>query len=242
MNYLDLIPTHNELRNIRTFIFWSDMMKSRNFIKREKPALIIETEDSKKFIFDGHHYFCAAARNNIEFNVLDFKIEKFTYEQLNSFNWDCNFITPFNPRTSCRLHNLPKFKSVFLEKVSSCLITKEQAEYLIRKKQHLYSESRIVDNLFNLIGKAEEKIGYHLAGKTWAFYDDYTINWTVGVFHDREKAYRTLNSLNKWVEGLPKHKDYLELQSQIARMRNDIDPGFSFLGEIEYTIEEVELC
>lgn len=108
-----LIPTHNELRDqksVRSFV--SFLKEGRIYRGQDKPIAINKFEDGKLYVRDGHHRVCAAIIVGID-SLLDceYEVEEFKYADYMCENLRNGFLTPFDPRTQCRLSNFFDFKN-----------------------------------------------------------------------------------------------------------------------------------
>lgn len=113
MKITNLIPTHNNLRNEITFNRYRSTPKD---LWIGKKAIIIRTEDEKLYLWDWHHRCTLAFKLGIyEIPKIFYEIYDYTYEQLATPNLDKGYVTPFDPRTECRLPDFWDFKVKCLE-------------------------------------------------------------------------------------------------------------------------------
>ncbi len=111
MNYNDIIVTHNSLRDVETYFYFRERMRSgAGFLHRERPIYVIRTEDGLNYLTDGHHELTAAFAENVEFPEAKIEVKHYTYDEINSINCDVGYFTPYDPRTHVRKNNFLWFK------------------------------------------------------------------------------------------------------------------------------------
>lgn len=159
MKIADLIPTHNSLRSPRNIKFFSE-----NSVGLIQIAAI----DGKYYIHDGHHR-CVDSylRGNSHLGDFEYAVFNKSYEDYMTCNPDVGFVTPFDPRTECRLPDFFNFKRTAMEvyEVHKNLSTSssmyealnfhnygEMFENMI-KESHRYKEPRKVNTLKELAEK-----------------------------------------------------------------------------------------
>jgi hypothetical protein len=110
-----LIPTHNELRSKECLDYWLGVFTHNQYVISQHPAVkLSRTEDGCIYIHDGHHRLSAALLSNFPISLLRFEIVDFTYAQIAEINFDVGWVTPYNPRTHVRVHNLHIVKPYIL--------------------------------------------------------------------------------------------------------------------------------
>lgn len=162
MTYDSFLVTHNELRNIDTFNFFVKRFKDGlGFLSREQKISFIKTEDGKIYLWDGHHEVAAAFYCGANLESATYIIKERTYEQLESINFSCSFVTPFNPRTHVRKADFQWFKEAIIniregwrehnstkEFVSLC---QEWARSAILDFPNTYREERKVSHIKDIV-------------------------------------------------------------------------------------------
>lgn len=157
-----MIPTHNLLRSKRTFDHFVQIFQSgiKN-PQRQKKILILETEDGRRYINDGHHFLAAAIKCGIKLSSIDVETMSMTRCKINSINFSCHYYTPYNPITHVRKPNFIKFKlhvSGILNSSSYVhrTVKESEASLFIYSNAEMYQELRIVNTLSELVERSEE--------------------------------------------------------------------------------------
>jgi SAM-dependent methyltransferase len=77
------------------------------------PLKLVEFEDGRIFVHDGHHQFTSLKREGFETlrEGVDFELSKFLYSDYTDINFSAGWVTPFDPRKSLRVAELGGFKS-----------------------------------------------------------------------------------------------------------------------------------
>ena len=142
-----IVPTHNKLRSPSSLAYFNHWFAKGIVPERDHPTVLIQTEDKVLYVHDGHHYLTSAYKNNVPINRLDIVIKYYSYAELNDINFDCWYVTPYNPRYYVRRHILPEFKAYIkkLYEISEC-----EAITGIMQNIHLYTERRKVQTLGDL--------------------------------------------------------------------------------------------
>lgn len=156
-----LIPTHNLLRSKSTFDHFVQVFQSGENPPRQKKISILETEDGKRYIWDGHHYLAAAIKCGVNLNSIDMEIMSITRCKINSINFSCRYFTPHNPITHVRKPDFYDFKlrvSEILNKSSDIHRTIKEAEasLFIYSNVEMYQELRVVNTIGELLERSEE--------------------------------------------------------------------------------------
>jgi hypothetical protein len=142
-----LVPTHNKLRSPSSVGYFDSFFKRNVIPERDRPALLIQTEDDVIYIHDGHHYLRSALKNLIPLRNLDVKIQQYTYADLNDINFSVGYVTPYNPKRYVRRHVLPEFKA-YIMKLKE--IDESEAVGAILANTNYYTEWRKVNSLVEL--------------------------------------------------------------------------------------------
>jgi len=101
---------------------------------------ITRFEDGQFYVQDGHHRMCAIVLAGRPFLFEDeYWIEDWKYKQFLEINFDCNWLTPYNPQTEARLPDYKTYKDTVInyKKVSN-----SNAIEFITRNRHLYSCQR----------------------------------------------------------------------------------------------------
>ncbi len=138
-----LVPTHNEMRDIKTYKFFVEQLKNNDWTRSKKIA-ITQTEDKVNYLWDGCHIVCAAYSLGIreipeDAYIIDYK----SYNLIKSVNFSVGYVTPFDPKIECRLKNFMPFKSEAMERYGSYLY--------IFMNQHRYKEPRRVNSIKEIV-------------------------------------------------------------------------------------------
>jgi len=73
-------------------------------------------EPQKLYVYDGHHRMIAILLAGRKILLDDeFEFVEGSYAKCRKIDWDEKFVTPFDPRTECRLPNFREFKASALE-------------------------------------------------------------------------------------------------------------------------------
>ena len=144
-----LIPTHNKLRDLQTFRhFVRRFERGLGWTERKFKIPVIVTEDSKCWLYDGHHEISASHYCGISVPIDVLNIIRYDYYQLEQINFKVGYVTPFDPRTECR-------KSFHEYKFDVLKMYKELGEDItaahIKQVKHLYSEPRVAQTIQDLI-------------------------------------------------------------------------------------------
>jgi hypothetical protein len=156
-----LIPTHNLLRSKSTFDHFVSVFQSQKNPQRQKKILILETEDGKRYINDGHHFLAAALKCGINLSSIDMEVMSITRDKINSINFSCRYFTPYNPITHVRKPDFYYFKlrvSEILNRTSDVhrTIKEAESELFIYSNMEMYQELRVVNTLSELLERSEQ--------------------------------------------------------------------------------------
>lgn len=155
MDITNLIPTHNTLRNMDTLKFFIEKVQEDYGFGIIR---LVETEDGKLYIWDGHHklvahYLCG--KDDLPDYMFD--IQQRTYASVQSINFESEFVTPFDLRGECRKPEFFIFKNSVLEEYYN--MSYEVALLHIVSELNLinsaYKELRDVSSLKDLASKYE---------------------------------------------------------------------------------------
>lgn len=147
LTYNQLIPTHNTLRSPSSLAYFRNFFSRGLMPTRERPAILIQTEDNSIYIHDGHHYIYEAYKNGVQLSKLDIVIKQYTYAELNDINFEETWVTPYNPKYYVRRHVIPEFKK-YIYKIYD--INESEAITAIIANSKFYSEFRKVQSLSEL--------------------------------------------------------------------------------------------
>lgn len=146
-----IIPTHNSFRNPEKA---KEMMAVKDYAdyilsNQRSPIVLIKTEDGQLWCHDGHHRLAAIDYHYGQIDEEYVEIKEYTYFQLNSINLDCGYVTPYDPRTECRLPNFWEVKQKWIRFFE---VTRMQnmLEAYIYNFGDSYKESRKVHTLREL--------------------------------------------------------------------------------------------
>lgn len=154
MNYSDIIPTHNSLRNPDSFNYFCGNIKA--ITESDRPPLLLKMEDGKLYLNDGHHRLTAAYAVNVPFKHLTFNVMDMTYTKMMEVNWDIGWLTPYDPRFQVRRNDCLRFKTMIKDfvadgKEANAKVTKAMAEWIMFNMTLLFLEPRQSCSLKDLI-------------------------------------------------------------------------------------------
>lgn len=137
----NLIPTHNDLRNVgRFYSFLDNFHNTGMFINRTNKILILSI-DNIFYLNDGHHEISAAIAYGLDtIPESNYNIMKVSLNQMLSVNFDIGWVTPYNPATHCRILDLTNFKKIAFEHKDIDFIYNNQNLYLEERKVHSFIE------------------------------------------------------------------------------------------------------
>lgn len=117
-------------------------------------------EDGLLYIHDGHHRTAATflAGRSLLYPE-EYRITDWTYKDYLDINFDAHWVTPYDPRTECRLPDIASFKDHVLG-----ILDREEAIEYIKTHKHLYAESRKFNGVHQLVGVLHPD-GYKEFGK-----------------------------------------------------------------------------
>jgi hypothetical protein len=148
-----LIPTHNTLRDKKSVKPIVDFIKDgRVFRCADKPIAITQFQDGAMYIRDGHRrltaMILAGARGLLD---CEYVIEQMRYEQYNETNSKAGWVTPFDPRTECRLPDFYSFKSDAINITKWPVYIEQDIQAFCISGAHRYKEARTVYSLRDLV-------------------------------------------------------------------------------------------
>jgi len=125
------------MNSIRLFV-----KNGGDFINIEKKIILIQTEDDLFWIRDGLHRICSIflERKSQELFPEEYKIETYTYKQVNSFNFSKKFYTPIDLHSEVRRYDLTFFRT-FINAASN-YFNEDDLMKLINKISYLYKSDR----------------------------------------------------------------------------------------------------
>lgn len=112
-----LIVTQNGLRNekqlnsMHTFLTGGKRFLLEN-LKPPGPLIQIAMfEDGKMYIADGHHRTIAIVLSGRDYlDEGEYEIQQWTYRQWGEVNFQCGWVTPYDPRTHVRVADYSRYK------------------------------------------------------------------------------------------------------------------------------------
>jgi hypothetical protein len=119
MKTINLIPTHNSLRSVKTLDYLCKVLKKRGYFGNCIPEYtgnkirLAIFEDEKIYVRDGHHRCCAAHLIKQELDPRDYVLERWDYRDWTKPNFDKGWITPFDPRTEVRFEDYTHFRESY---------------------------------------------------------------------------------------------------------------------------------
>lgn len=145
---MQLIPTHNKLRDIWTFKRFVRQFKRGVDIEKFGQIPVVITEDNCCYVWDGHHRLAAMSYLGLRIPLSVITPYHYTYKQLMEINFTKGYVTPFNPKTECRL-SFHEFKDSVLKMYKN----KHEQDVLdyIWNNENLYKEGRDITNFYQLI-------------------------------------------------------------------------------------------
>ena len=140
MNILNLIPTHNRLRNPSRIKF---------FDYEYKKPISLSRIDNQLYVHDGHHrlvYEISKGNNTLPDNY--FTIKDFTKEKYDEINFDYGYVTPFDIESECRKPNFFEYK-IYIIRLFKCVVDDvadgtNLVERFILSTKDMYVEKRSV--------------------------------------------------------------------------------------------------
>lgn len=140
-----MIPTHNKIRDFDLVMSITEQYETII----TNPICVMVTEDGKEWIRDGHHRAAALwlvygfiPEQYVKYEVLD-------YIKINEINLSVGWMTPFDPRTTCRLPSFGYYKETI--KFVKERHGEEHAESFIRLYPFMYSEPRKINSIEELL-------------------------------------------------------------------------------------------
>jgi len=101
---------------------------------------IARFEDGQFFIQDGHHRMCAMVLAGRPFMFEDeFYIKDWTYKEFLDINFNCGWVTPYDPRIETRSPDYAIYKKMVNDNLK---ISKNHAVTFIAQNRQLYSSQR----------------------------------------------------------------------------------------------------
>lgn len=168
MNLDTLIVTQHRLRvydqlpGMVEFVlrggFWTKEVLCRYADERclLRPPLIeiSEFEDGLFYAHDGHHRLTATLMGGRQFLHTDeYRVTRWTYQQYLEINLTAGWMTPFDPRTRCRKHDISPFKAEITK-----LASDPRVEEIIRNRLNDYTEPRRFTHLSGLFPEGHDVI------------------------------------------------------------------------------------
>lgn len=163
MNIANLLVTQDEVRHparIRTMIdfvnsggiFDKESILQHRPDRRPKLMMVSVFPDGIKYLHDGHHRALAIYYSERKLLLPEefFLVEWESYEKYKEINFDCGWVTPFDPRYEVRVGEFCSFKN----KATS--LPAKEATIFIRKNRHLYVRPRTVKTVAELAFLFEE--------------------------------------------------------------------------------------
>ena len=146
MNYIDIIPTHNSLRNLESFI--SFVADPRLIINSEIPPLILNIEGCM-YLNDGHHRLTAALYLDIPLPDIKIQYATYSYAEMMEPNFNTGWLTPYDPRIYVRSNDCLKFKNIVKSFTKySC---ENEAKLFMKRATKMFLEPRTANSLKELI-------------------------------------------------------------------------------------------
>lgn len=122
---------------------------------------IVRFEDGQLYIQDGHHRVCAMVLADRPFLWDDeYCIEDWKYEQYLEINFDCNWVTPYDPRIEVRYPDYGNYKEEVQKQIDNHGYT--NAERFIEMYSHLYCCQR---NFYHIRALVDRMGLEHLSSK-----------------------------------------------------------------------------
>ena len=122
----DCFVSQHGLRNVDQLEGMIEFVKEGRHFNEESlnppgPLIkIVQFEDGQKYIQDGHHRMCAMVLADRPFMWPDeYILEHWDYNDYLDINFDCNWVTPYDPRTEVRYPDYGLYKKAvqdFLQK------------------------------------------------------------------------------------------------------------------------------
>lgn len=145
MDYMDIIPTHNSLRNLDSF---KALVADPGLIlKAERPPLILNVE-GQTYLNDGHHRLTAAIYVGIPLSDIKLQFATYSYAQMMAPNFKIGWLTPYDPRTHVRRNYCLQFKEWVRKILMNCGKT---VAMTYMENTTSYLETRIATSLKDLI-------------------------------------------------------------------------------------------
>lgn len=149
-----IIPTHNRFRKPQKA---KELIMVRDYCdlilnNQRGPIVLIQTEDNQLWCHDGHHRLAAIDYHYGKIDECYVEIKKYTYLKLDSVNLNCGYVTPYDPRTECRLPDFWEYKSDTLDELTEWYVLDKEKyiENWSKKYSYRYKETRIIHTLREL--------------------------------------------------------------------------------------------
>jgi hypothetical protein len=109
----DITVTQNRIRSSQSFQELQSKMKDDSDFLRKNPVVLLQTEDGKYWVWNGHTRL--AAYWALGFRKLipeQYYVMKLTYAEVASVNFNVGYVTPFDPKDQCRAADFFEYKKV----------------------------------------------------------------------------------------------------------------------------------
>lgn len=147
---MELIPTHNKLRDVWTFKHFVRQFSRGVDIEKFGQIPVVVTEDNCCYVWDGTHRITAATYLRIRIPTSVISIYHYTYKQLMEVNLNKGYVTPFDPRKECRL-SFHEFKNDVLKEYKKRERSEADTIKYIFDNENLFKEGRDVMSFHGLI-------------------------------------------------------------------------------------------
>lgn len=147
INIETLIVNQDGLRNIDQLDQMIKYVRNGGVFDKESlpeghPIIhLVRFEDGRIHIQDGHHRLSAILLGGRE-QVLssEYRMENTEYDKYQEINFDCGWITPFDPRTEFRLSDLDKYRKLI--RARRIKRAPHRVAHFIQQNKHRYKKPR----------------------------------------------------------------------------------------------------
>jgi hypothetical protein len=149
--------SRDEIENMARFVAGNGCFNEEAIFAHQRSfdkanlIVLVSTPDGRLYIRDGLHRVCVINRFNRPLREDEYVIEAKTYEQFQQINFDCGWVTPFDPHTHVRHAEFFDFKNKVMGMLKSFHNEEFQPQfyemltYYIQSHVHEYRVIRNVD-------------------------------------------------------------------------------------------------
>jgi hypothetical protein len=148
----NLVPTQRDVRSHTKIVEY--VQRVLTCVSQVNPIKLWDLNDGNLYVHDGHTRLLALWITGVRELTRDyFKIQRFSYKDLDDINFDVGWVTPFFPMFEVRRADLKWFKSNVDDLRKNR--TEDIARHYIRTNRSMYTDKRIgcssISDMWNLI-------------------------------------------------------------------------------------------